>query len=266
MTEKYCYTVGEEGQESLDLLEKGFNEQTQYFLQKHGLKPGMKVLDIGCGLGFMTQIIAERVGDSGKVVAIDNSDNQIKAASKRTPEKLKHIIDYYVHDLYELEALDQTFDMVYCRFVLHHVHKPRQALDQIAKVLKPGGWYIGIEGIINYAYSYPPHPAWQEPNFPCEVAEGKDRNGNLGKILPRLIKEVGLTCIEASIFQPMLIKDEVRQLLLKNECVDNKVHDISNGVMTEDAWQAKYQALKSCVDDKETLIAFYAGNFTASRK
>ena len=100
MTEKYCFTVGEQGQESLGLLEKGFNEQTQYFLQKHGLKPGMKVLDIGCGLGFMTQIIAERVGDSGKVVAIDNSDNQIKAASKRTPEKLKHIIDYHVHNVY----------------------------------------------------------------------------------------------------------------------------------------------------------------------
>jgi len=76
--EKYCYSIGEQGQESLGILEKSFNEQTEYFLKKHGVKSGMKVLDIGCGLGYMTQAIANLVGDDGHVVAIDNSDNQVK--------------------------------------------------------------------------------------------------------------------------------------------------------------------------------------------
>jgi len=103
MTEKYCYSVGEQGQESLGILEKIFNEQTEYFLRKHGVKPGMKVLDIGCGLGFMTQIIANLAGDAGHVVAIDNNENQITAAQNRTPENLAEVIDYKVHDIYELE-------------------------------------------------------------------------------------------------------------------------------------------------------------------
>ena len=266
MTEKYCYSIGEQGQESLGILEKSFNEQTEYFLKKHGVKPGMKVLDIGCGLGFMTQAIANLVGDDGHVVAIDNSQNQVKAAQNRTPNNLKKIIEYSAHDIYDLDKLNQRFDVVYCRFVLHHVHKPRHALAQITKVLKPGGLYIGIEGIINYAYSYPEHSAWQPPNLPYEVAEGEDRNGNIGKILPSLIKQVGLDCIESSIFQPSLIKKDVRQLLLNNECLDSKEHQISNGHMTEEEWEAKYKNLKSCIEDNNTLIAFYAGNFTASRK
>jgi len=145
------------------------------------------------------------------------------------------------------------------------VHKPRHALEQIKSVLKSGGIYIGIEGIINYAYSYPSHPAWQPPNLPYEIAEGDDRNGNLGKMLPSLIKQAGMDCIEASIFQPFLIKDDIRQLLLNNECLDSKEHQISNGHMTEQEWEAKYKSLKTCVDDSNTLIAFYAGNFTASR-
>ena len=77
MTEKYCFTISEQGQEGLGILEKTFNEQTAYFLKKHGIQPGMKVLEIGCGLGMMTQIIANLVGKHGHVVAIDNNENQI---------------------------------------------------------------------------------------------------------------------------------------------------------------------------------------------
>jgi ubiquinone/menaquinone biosynthesis C-methylase UbiE len=142
MTEKYCYSIGEQGQESLGILEKSFNEQTEYFLEKHGVTSGMKVLDIGCGLGFMTQIIAGLVESDGKVIAIDNNENQVKAARARTPDNLN--IEYKVHDIYELDSLDHKFDVVYCRFVLHHVHKPCHALEQIKSVLNPGGIYIAI--------------------------------------------------------------------------------------------------------------------------
>jgi SAM-dependent methyltransferase len=266
MTEQYCYTVGEQGQESLNILEKSFNEQTEYFLRKHGLRAGMTVLDIGCGLGIMTQIIATIVGESGKVVAIDNNDNQVTAAARRTRPYLTSIIEHRTHDVYNLTALNQKFDMVYCRFVLHHVNKPQQALQQISSVLKPSGIYIGIEGIMNYAYSYPEHSAWQSPNLPYDIAEGQDRNGNLGKILPNLINQAGMECIESAIFQPVLIKEEIRRLLINNECLDSKEYQINNGYLTEEQWQDKYDNIKQCVEDKNTLIAFYAGNFTASRK
>lgn len=115
MTEKYCYSIGEKGQGSLGILEKSFNEQTEYFLKKHGVTSGMKVLDIGCGLGFMTQIIAGLVGSDGKVIAIDNNENQINAARARTPDNLN--IEYKVHDIYELDTLDQKFDVVYCELI-----------------------------------------------------------------------------------------------------------------------------------------------------
>ena len=93
---------------------------------------------------------------------------------------------------------------------------------------------------MNYAYSYPENSAWQPPNLPVEISEGDDRNGNLGKILPSLIKQVGMDCVEASIFQPFLIKDEVKQMLLYNECFDDKEQQINNGHITEKEWEAKY--------------------------
>ena len=53
MTEKYCFTVGNEGQASLNILEKSFNDQTQYFLNKHGLRSGLSIPIQLEGTGFI---------------------------------------------------------------------------------------------------------------------------------------------------------------------------------------------------------------------
>jgi ubiquinone/menaquinone biosynthesis C-methylase UbiE len=68
----------------------------------------MNELDIGCGFGFMNQTIVGLDGSDGKVIAIDNNKNQINAASAGTPDTLN--IVYKVHDIYELDSLDQKFD------------------------------------------------------------------------------------------------------------------------------------------------------------
>jgi len=266
MTEKYCFTVSDDGQKSLDLLDITFNDQSKYFLNKHGLQQGMSVLDVGCGLGAMTQFIAEIVGDTGSVFAIDNSENQIKAAKNRCPEHLQKRIKWQVADIYDLEKLEKKFDLIYCRFVLHHIHKPRLALSQIAKSLKPGGAYIGIEGIVNYIFSVPENTAWYSSNFPVEVEEGAGRNGNIGKILPLLIRDSAMNCIDAEIYQPMLLSSSIRQLLLVGECIESKKHQIESGHLTETDWQRKYDDLKALIDDETILIGFYAANFTASKK
>ena len=80
--EKYCFNVSEEGQQGLNILDCLFNQSTQSFVLNSGLKPGMKVLDIGCGLGTMTAWLAKQVGPDGVVVAIDNNEYQIKATEK----------------------------------------------------------------------------------------------------------------------------------------------------------------------------------------
>ena len=265
MSEVYCFDIGPEGQKNLSLLDKIFNEQTHYFLKKHCGQSGLSVLDIGCGTGLMTQFLAEMVGETGKVVAIDNNENQINAAKQACPTHLGPMIDWQIGNIYELERLNQAFDLVYCRFVLHHVHRPRLALSQISKVLKPDGIYIGIEGIVNAAFSIPPHPAWQSQHYPLEVVEG-ERNANIGLILPALVRDANMTCIEATIYQPYLLAPELRQQLLASECLDAKAYEIEHQQMPEQVWQKKYEALKSCIENESILLGFCAANFTVSRK
>lgn len=264
--EKYCFEIGNDGQQSLSLLERLFNAETEYFLRKNGLKKGMRVLDIGCGLGLMSQMIANIVGPTGHVIAIDNNEKQLKAAQYRTPESLRPQITYQCADIYDLSPLGQDFDMVYCRFVLHHINRPRFALSQMQSVLKPGGIYIGIEGIVNHAFSFPEHPAWQSPSFPTEVPEGVGRNPNIGKILPQLLAEVGFNCFEAFIYQPFLIGMEERKMLIRNQCFDNKQYLREQEGLSEQQWQQAVADLRSCTENKEISMAFYAAGFTASKK
>jgi predicted acetyltransferase len=263
--EIYCFSVGPEGHKNLSLLDKTFNEQTHYFLKKYGCRSGLSVLDIGCGSGLMTHFLAETLGETGKIVAIDNQENQINAAKQACPSHLQSMIDWRVGNIYELDRLNETFDLIYCRFVLHHVHRPRFALSQIAKVLKPGGIYIGIEGIVNAAFSIPSHPAWQSQQHPLDVVEG-ERNANIGLILPALIRETDMICTEAAIYQPYLLTPELRQQLLVSEYLDGKAYQIEHLQITESLWQKQYEALKSCVEDESILLGFFAANFTASRK
>lgn len=84
--DKYDFEIGEKGDEGLDILDIMFNAHTQENCIAAGLKPGFRVLDIGCGRGVMSLWLANQVGNSGLVVAIDNSENQIKANIKFTKD------------------------------------------------------------------------------------------------------------------------------------------------------------------------------------
>lgn len=74
MNKKYLLSTGESDYDRLSILSKLYNPLALYFLTDSGLKPGMTVLEIGCGSGHMACDIAKLVGPKGKVIAIDSSE------------------------------------------------------------------------------------------------------------------------------------------------------------------------------------------------
>jgi len=73
------------------MLDAIVNPTTKTFLKRNGLKPEMKILDIGCGSGIMTNYLAGAVGPKGKVVAIDNSKAQLEYARKNCTSVLDDV-------------------------------------------------------------------------------------------------------------------------------------------------------------------------------
>lgn len=159
-TEKYMIERKEGGSTGLGKLDYLYNKTTQPFLLKSGLKPGLHVLDLGCGSGVMSQWMAKQIGNTGHVVGIENDLNQLNAAKKLASDLKVNNVNFELGSAYELDKLNQKFDLVYCRFVLHHLHDPTKAIAQIYDVLKDQGIYVAEEGIVNFAFSYPNSSAW----------------------------------------------------------------------------------------------------------
>lgn len=102
------------------------------------LSKGMALLDVGCGPGNITADLASRLGE-GSVVGLDLSDEVVALAREAyaTPEHAN--LSFEVGNVYHLDFSPEQFDVVYAHQTLQHLAHPIAALEEIRRVLKPGG-------------------------------------------------------------------------------------------------------------------------------
>jgi ubiquinone/menaquinone biosynthesis C-methylase UbiE len=110
-------------------------ENSAGYLLPH-LRPGMRVLDVGCGPGTITRDFAALVGRQGEVVGIDSSPDVVAQAAEGGD--LPHV-RFAVGDALHLVAGDDTYDVVHAHQVLQHLTDPVAALREMARVCRPGG-------------------------------------------------------------------------------------------------------------------------------
>ena len=102
------------------------------------LKPGMTLLDCGCGPGAITVDFASIV-EPAEVVGVDIEPCQLRFARTQAVERKKSNLDFGVADLYRLPFPESTFDAVFLHGALEHMQHPVAALGEVRRVLKPDG-------------------------------------------------------------------------------------------------------------------------------
>lgn len=108
------------------------------------LKPGATVLDAGCGLGFDTCRMASLVGAQGRVVGLDSSRSMVSVAEQLMPKNLPQV-EFRVGDIRNPDFEDETFDSVFIERLLQISPDPKGILNQITRILKPGGTLVITE-------------------------------------------------------------------------------------------------------------------------
>lgn len=106
---------------------------------------GGRVLDAGCGTGAVTLHLAQR---GLAVDAVDHSPDMIAvAAEKLEAAGLADRVRFHVGDITALPFGTERFDGVACQRVLHHLRDAAPAVDELARVLRPGGWLYLADSI-----------------------------------------------------------------------------------------------------------------------
>ncbi|MGR9052402.1 MAG: class I SAM-dependent methyltransferase [Gammaproteobacteria bacterium] len=106
------------------------------------LKVGETVLDLGCGTGRLTFLIAEKVTNLGKVIAVDTDIERLNIAKSTTPSHINNItfIESSAEDLYRIS--NQSIDLVYSNYVAHWIANKSVMTDEIVRCLRPNGYFV----------------------------------------------------------------------------------------------------------------------------
>lgn len=97
-----------------------------------GVRPGMRILEVGCGTGLLTEEIAKR---DVRLYSLDISHELLKQAAQRSGNK---DIVFFCSSAYELGFADSSFDQIIGMSVLHHLDMDR-AWQEFHRILKKGG-------------------------------------------------------------------------------------------------------------------------------
>ncbi|MFT4216566.1 MAG: methyltransferase domain-containing protein [Micropruina sp.] len=104
------------------------------------LEPGHRLLDVGSGPGTITCDLAGLVAD---VVAIEPSEAALDLTREEATRRGVTTIDFQVADVHRLPFADDSFDVAHAHQVLQHLPDPVQALREMARVVRPGG-YVAV--------------------------------------------------------------------------------------------------------------------------
>jgi len=133
----YVFQATEEPRElvRLQMLERIFDAGTQRRMLATGLTTGWHCLEVGAGAGSIVRWLEQRVGPSGKVVALDTNPRFLRGSSSSTIEIMQG-------DICDMELPLATFDLVHARYVMIHIAEYRKAFERMLRCVKPGGWVM----------------------------------------------------------------------------------------------------------------------------
>jgi ubiquinone/menaquinone biosynthesis C-methylase UbiE len=164
--------------------------QEQRLFDRYDLSAGARILDLGCGTGEITRRLALRYPQA-TLVGIDILEGNL-ALARRDSEAFADRIRYEPGDAFALAHDDASFDLVVCRHMSQAVPNFALVMDEIGRVLKPGGWLHLLSE--DYGMLHMPVVAGFDPDRfwnanAIAFLQGIGCDGRIGRHTPPLLEE-----------------------------------------------------------------------------
>jgi 2-polyprenyl-3-methyl-5-hydroxy-6-metoxy-1,4-benzoquinol methylase len=160
-TQQSTYALGHSEQELERVSRRAeiFEPFTDQLLRQAGISTGMRVLDVGCGAGDVTSLVAALVGPAGEVVGADRAAEAVQRATMRAQARHAENVKFLEGDPTEMR-FDRPFDAVVGRFVLMYYPDPIDAVRKLAGHVRDGGLIVFQELDTANCRSLPPAPTF----------------------------------------------------------------------------------------------------------
>ena len=159
---------------------------------------GSVVLEVGCGVGAQTLILAQRSPDA-RFISVDISPESIAEAKRKTDATGLTNVTFQQADIFSLGREAESFDHVFVCFVLEHLARPIEALAVLKSLLRPEGTITVIEGDHGSTSFYPENrAAYEAIEALIKIQEQSGGNGLIGRQLYPLLVEAGFDDVKVS--------------------------------------------------------------------
>ena len=194
------YLLGTDPEEGrrLEKQHRLWSAETHDLWARAGFCPGDRLLDLGCGPGFAALELAQRVGASGHVLAVDESTRFIETLVRETERRGLAHLTARVQGVETLQLEPDSLDGAFARWLFCFLPDPAPVIERVAKGLRTGGRFA-VWDYLNYHATklYPPSPAFDrvlEAVFESWGRTGGDLN--VGERLPELLAGAGFRVVD----------------------------------------------------------------------
>lgn len=267
--QEYILETGNNDYKRLKLLSHLYNPGALAFMQKQGLKTGMSVLEIGCGIGYMAVELAKIVGPEGKVLATDNSDAQLELAKLTAKQANVSNIAFLNLDLVtDLSMYQNQFDFTYGRWVIEFTKEAaKKVLEEWFYTLKKGGTLVYESVDLNDDSGMFTYPDLTMSNLYAKLGKHMFTENNMPldfiKRAYCLLKELGAHAVDMATNQAILKTPEEKSVmrlgLLAAEIF------MKNKMFTEIEFTKLIQAYEA-LEASDNIVGFYRNYLVTAKR
>jgi SAM-dependent methyltransferase len=233
----------------------GLEREALWLLDRLGLQPGWRAVDVGCGPLGVLDLLAARVGPTGEVVGIERDPRMAAIGEAMLAQRGLRNARLVRGDAYATGLPRGTFDLAHTRLLLINLTDPARALAELVALVRPGG-VVAVQDIDQVPWlCEPPHPAWDALVSTFLLlwrANGLDPL--IGHRLPALLRAAGLVDVAVEVHARADPPGAYHRTHLLSLIAALRGEIITRGLFTEQELAGLTSALRRHLDDPATLV------------
>lgn len=254
-TSNYLLAGGSAELERLRLQARVWEPEAEIMLDRIGVQPGWKSIDLGCGAMGILGPLSRRVGRQGRVVGVDTDAKQLAAARDYVHENKLENVEILELDAYHTNLHRASFDLTHVRFLFAPVGRDEELLSEMLALTRPGGIIAIQEPDATPWNCYSAHPAWERLKGAILAAFARGGGDfNAGQRTLGMLRRAGLQDVQIRAAVIALQDQHPYKRLPIQFATSLRKRILDAGLLSESELDATIAECEQIASDPETMV------------